>query len=96
MLRAEEIQDRLREKPFAPFRIIASEELRYDIRHPDLVFVGQRDLQIGFATPSRPTVYDRVIRLAIIHIVGLEELTPEGDSTSAGNSIVNGNGNGSA
>ena len=47
MFRAEDIQARLRERPFRPLRIIASEGLRYDIHHPDLVFVGTRDLMIG-------------------------------------------------
>ena len=48
MFRAEDIQARLRERPFHPFRIVVSEGLPYDIRHPDLVFVGARDLMIGF------------------------------------------------
>jgi hypothetical protein len=74
MFRAEDIQARLREKPFRPLRIVASEGLRYDIIHPDLVLVGQRDLVIGYATPDRPTVYDRLVRVALVHIVGLEDL----------------------
>ena len=76
MFRAEDIQDRLRKRPFTPLRLIATEGLRYDIYHPDLVFVGARDLTIGFATQYRPTVYDRVIRLAIVHLVGMEDLPP--------------------
>jgi hypothetical protein len=71
MYRPDDIQARLREKPFRPFRIIASEGLRYDINHPDLVFVGTRDIMIGFATPEHPTIYDRVTR---VHIVALEDL----------------------
>ncbi len=39
MLSPEEIQARLREKPFRPMRIVASEGLRFDIKHPDLVRV---------------------------------------------------------
>ena len=74
MFRAEEIQARLREKPFRPLRFIVSEGLRYNIYHPDLVFVGERDLMIGFASPDRPTVYDRVIRVAFVHLVGIEDL----------------------
>src|SRR5205814_5857021 len=74
VFRSEDIQARLREKPFRPLRVIASEGLRYDIHHPDLVFVGQRDLMIGFPTPDRPTVYDQVVRVAIVHIVGLEDV----------------------
>src|SRR5437763_2997213 len=75
MFRAEDIQARLRQKPFQPLRIIATEGLKYDIHHPDLVFVGQRDIQIGYATPDRPTVYDQLVRVAIVHIVAIEELT---------------------
>jgi hypothetical protein len=74
MLTPEDIQARLREKPFRPFRIIVSEGLRYEIRHPDLVFVGRRDIQIGFTNVEGSAIYDRVTRVAIIHIVALEEL----------------------
>lgn len=74
MFHAEEIQARLREKPFRPVRLIASEGLRYDIHHPDLVLVGERDLMIGFPTPHKPGIYDRVVRVAIAHLVALEDL----------------------
>jgi hypothetical protein len=74
MFRAEDIQARLREQPFRPVRLIASEGLRYDIYHPDLVLVGQRDLTIGFPTSDNPAIYDRLVRIAIVHLVGLEDL----------------------
>jgi hypothetical protein len=75
MFRPEEVQQRLREKPFRPFRIIASEGLRYDIYYPDLVLVGSRDLMIGFSAPNRPTIYDQVTRVALVHVVALEDIT---------------------
>ena len=74
MYRAEDIQARLRQKPFQPFRIIASEGLRYDIRHPDLVLVGTRDVTIGSPAPDNPSVYDKVTRVALVHVVALEDL----------------------
>ena len=74
MFRPEEIQARLREKPFRPFRMVASEGLRYDIYHPDLVLVGKRDVTIGFAAPDSPTIYDRLVRVALVHVVAMEEL----------------------
>ncbi len=83
MFRAEEIQARLREQPFRPLRLIVNEGLRYDIHHPDLVFVGARDMMIGFAAPERPDVYDRVIRVALIHLVGMEDL-PASATTANG------------
>jgi hypothetical protein len=74
MFRAEDIQARLRETPFRPVRIVASEGLRYDIYHPDLILVGRRDLTIGFPGPDDPTIYDRVVRVALVHVVGLEDI----------------------
>ena len=83
MFRAEDIQARLRQQPFRPLRIIASEGQKFDIHHPDLVFVGMRDLMIGFPGPENPTLYDRVVRLALVHVVGLEDLSVS--STTQGN-----------
>jgi hypothetical protein len=82
MFTAEDIQARLRAKPFRPLRIIASEGQQFDIHHPDLVFVGRRDLMIGFPSPESPTIYDRVTRLALVHVVALEDLPVPG---AAGN-----------
>ena len=86
MFTAEGIKARLNQKPFRPLRIIASEGLTYDIHHPDLVWVGWSDLHIGFASPEHPTIYDRTIRLAMSHVVGLEDLpasTPSSKNGSA-------------
>jgi hypothetical protein len=74
MFRPEDIQARLHQRPFRPFRLLASEGQRFDIHHPDLVFVGRRDLMIGFPDPESPTIYDRVTRLAMVHVVSLEDL----------------------
>lgn len=85
MFRPEDIQSRLRERPFRPLRLIASEGLRYDITHPDLVLVGQRDLTIGYPSSENPQLYDRLIRVALVHLVGMEDLsaaTPLGPNGS--------------
>ena len=74
MYSAEDIQTRLRERPFRPLRIVASEGLRFDIHHPDLILVGRHDLMIGHPDPVTPTVYDKVTRLALVHLVALEDL----------------------
>jgi hypothetical protein len=82
MFRAEDIRTRLREQPFRPLRIMASEGLRYDIHHPDLVLVGQRDLTIGFPSPENPAIYDRLVRIALLHLVGLEDLPAPAPATN--------------
>lgn len=74
MFTYEDLRGRLKEQPFKPFRIIVSEGLRYDIGHPELVFVGLNDMMVGFDTPSAPGAYSRVTRVAYIHVVALEDL----------------------
>ncbi len=74
LFRAEEIQARLRQKPFRPLRIVASEGLHFDIGHPDLVFVRRRDLRIGSPDPKAPSIYNRITRVALVHVVALEDL----------------------
>jgi hypothetical protein len=71
----DDILGRIREKPFRPFRIIAGEGQRFDIHHPDLVLVGQRDLIIGHPGPENPAVYDGVTRVALLHVVAMEDLS---------------------
>jgi hypothetical protein len=74
MFTPEEILARLRVQPFRPLHIVASEGLRFDIEHPDLVLVGRRDLSIGTSDPASPSIYDRLMRVALGHIVALEDL----------------------
>lgn len=74
MFTREEIQDRLRGRPFRPLRIIASEGLRFDVLHPDLVWAGRRFLLIGHATAAAPTVFDQQSRVALVHVVALQDL----------------------
>ncbi|HMC88447.1 MAG TPA: hypothetical protein VKI17_02820 [Gemmataceae bacterium] len=74
MFTFQDVQARLREKPFRPFRIVVSEGQRFDIRHPDLVLVGMNDLIIGFPAPGHPTIYSGVTRVALLHVVSLEDL----------------------
>ena len=75
MFRAEDIQARLQRRPFRPFRIIASEGQQFEIRHPELVMVGRRDVTIGFPDSNSPTIYDRVTQLALVHVVSMKELS---------------------
>ena len=74
MFTAEEIQERLRQRPFQPFRIIASEGLQFDSHHPELVLVGRRELTIGTPDPQSPTIFDRQMWVALVHVVALEDL----------------------
>jgi hypothetical protein len=84
MFRAEDIQARLRQQPFRPLRIVASEGMQFDIKHPDLVLVGRHDLTIGTPDPVTPSIYSGMIRVALVHIVALEDLPAVAPPSSNG------------
>jgi hypothetical protein len=74
MFSRNDILARVRQQPFEPFRIVTRSGQTYEVRHPDLIMVGQRDLHVGTANANDPTTYDQVTRLAIMHITALEDL----------------------
>ena len=74
MFTMEDLHERVQQQPFVPFRIVTSAGQAYDICHPDLVLVGERDLTVGTASTQNPRVYSRTSRLSIVHITALEEL----------------------
>src|SRR6185503_14177821 len=43
--------------------------------------VGERDIQVGLPMKHQPTIYNRIIRVAIAHLVALEDLPTAPPST---------------
>jgi hypothetical protein len=85
MFTPDEIQARLRTRPFIPLRIRLTDGPILDVFHPDLVLVGRRDVTVGQASTENATQYDRVTRVAIMHITALEDLPmPHPPPTSNG------------
>ena len=84
----DDLLGRLREKPFRPFRPIAGEGQRLEVYHPGLVLVGHRDLIIGHPGRENPAVYDGVTRVALLHVVAMEDLPGgNGKSNSSGDEL---------
>jgi len=67
----EEVHEAARRQPFEPFRLILTTGAAYDIRHPDLIIVGRRSAVVGVTNDA---VYDRTIKVDLLHVVGIEEL----------------------
>jgi hypothetical protein len=55
----QEILDYVYAQPFRPFRIRMNSGRTFDIRHPEMVRVGRRDLLIFTLVSDAPDVYDR-------------------------------------
>jgi len=37
----EELRDTLKQQPFEPFRLVKTDGVSYEVRHPDLLLVGK-------------------------------------------------------
>jgi len=69
----QDLRNALHQEPFEPFRMILTDGTVYEVRHPELVWVGRRVCLVGSAAEDAP-VFDRFDTVALIHIVRLEPL----------------------
>ena len=51
----QDIEEAVRRRPFAPFRITLTEGSTYEVRHPELCMVGRRAVVVGVLAPVVPT-----------------------------------------
>ena len=70
----DDVQARLRDRPFLPVRIVLTTGQSYDIYHPDLVLVGRRFLIVGTPSSENPSHADLVTRVALVHVSELRDL----------------------
>lgn len=85
-MRAEELMELLRTRPFVPLRLHLTGGQTYDIHHPDLVLVLRQRVDIGMKPDPSTGVLERVDHCSILHIVRVEELPPAApaDGTPSG------------
>lgn len=72
-MRLEEIQEALRRRPFAPFRVFVSDGATYDIRHQELCVPGRRSIFIGMPSAGDDeAVFDRYAIVDLAHVTRIE------------------------
>ena len=74
MFSHQDLKNRIKQQPFVPFRVVTSSGQAFDIYHPDLMWIGAREVQIGTPPPDYPGIYDGTTRVAIMHVTALEYL----------------------
>jgi hypothetical protein len=72
----EELRDTLRHQPFEPFRIVLTDGAAFEIRHPDLLWVGQRTAYVGLTGQPGQTFFERSVRVDLLHVTRIEPLDP--------------------
>lgn len=73
-MRPEELRDIIREQPFRPFRIFVSDGSAYDVRHPELIMVTRRSINIALPTANGNDVPDAYVRCDPVHITRIEPI----------------------
>jgi hypothetical protein len=81
---AMDIAAALGRKPFEPFRIVTSDGVVYDVRHPEMVIVSFTSAVVGFPDPDRQRVATRFDIVALEHIVRLEQMPESAPTKTAG------------
>ena len=78
-MRAEEIQNHLRRQPFQPFRVYLSDGVFYDVRHPELMNVGRREVVIALEV-GEDDLPERFAYCDPVHVTNIEPLDGGGES----------------
>ena len=71
-MQVEDLERRLRTRPFWPFRIHLTDGVAYEVRHPEMCLLGRRTAVIGLAADPDATVFDRAVDVDLLHIVRVE------------------------
>jgi len=72
-----DISKKMDQRPFQPLRIVVSSGASYEVKHPELAMVGQREMIVGISNPLEPRSFDRVARVLFLHISAIEDLAVE-------------------
>ena len=72
-----ELRDSLTQQPFEPFRLVMSDGATHDIRHPDLLWVGQRAAYVGLTGQAGSTVFERSVKVDLLHVTQVVPLETE-------------------
>lgn len=75
---ADDLLERIRQRPFVPFVLVCTDGTRYEIRHPELLMVGRRHVVIGVPAQPGEAVFERTVYLALLHVQRLEVQEPAG------------------
>jgi hypothetical protein len=73
-MRATELLELIRHKPFEPLRIHLTDGTTYDIGHPDQIIVLTGRVDIGVIPDPATGVAERVDHCSLLHVVRVEKL----------------------
>jgi hypothetical protein len=79
-----ELRDNLRQQPFEPFRLVMSDGEGFEVRHPDLLWVGQTTAYVGLTGEPGQTFFERSVKVDLSHVIRTEPLAAAQQSNRNG------------
>ncbi|HWG41451.1 MAG TPA: hypothetical protein VN688_01605 [Gemmataceae bacterium] len=71
-MQQEDVEKKVRQRPFKPFRLYLTDGSTYEVRHPELIMLGRRYLVLGIAADPSQTVFDQSVDIDLFHIVRMD------------------------
>jgi hypothetical protein len=68
----EDLNQLLTARPFVPFRLHLDDGRTFEVRHPDLLWVGRRMALLLVLELGQDRILERSIHLSLLHIVSAE------------------------
>ena len=81
---APELLEETRRQPFNPFRLVMTDGQGFDIYHPDLIWVGKYAAFIGLTGAPNQLLFERTVKIDLLHVVRLEPLAAKAASSTNG------------
>jgi hypothetical protein len=72
-MRAEELSQLVRRRPFQPIRLHMTTGQTYDIQHPEFIIIQRQSAEVGL-DPDAAGVVDRVEYISLLHVVRVQNL----------------------
>ncbi len=70
----EELRGTLQQQPFEPFRIVLTDGVGFEVRHPDLLWVGKRTAYVGHTGQPGQTYFERSVKIDLLHVIRIEPI----------------------
>jgi hypothetical protein len=80
----EELRTVLRQQPFEPFRLVMTDGVGFEIRHPELLMIGQRTAVVGVTGEPGQVFYEHAVRVDLLHVIRVEPLATPAPPTTNG------------
>ena len=68
-----DLAERIKKRPFAPFRLVDSEGGTYDVRHPEQIMLARDSVVIGLPS-EEGDFFETTVLVDLFHVVRLEPI----------------------